>query len=297
MSEAPLVSVVTATYNMGRYVGAAVESVLAQSHPRMEAVVVDDGSTDDTAAALARFADDPRVKVIRQENAGQTVAKNRGLHEARGEFVGFCDADDLWLPRKVERQLPLFDDAGRVAVVYGRFEVIDAEGRFLRAPRFPAHAGRITEPLLADNFVHFPTALARRDVLLEKGGFDESLTMGIDYDLWLRVSVDHDFAFLDEILVRYRVWEGQMSRRMGERFDNAFRLMTAFLERHPDSVSPAGQRAAWAHTHVSRALWHLEEGRRREAWRDFRSALARRPWDRRLWRGLLGLAGPVRSRT
>jgi len=109
--------VVTAAYNMGGYIKETLDSVLGQDYPHVESIVVDDGSTDDTARVLEEYAGDPRVRVVRQRNAGQTVAKNRGLAEARGEFIAFCDADDTWRRDKLSLQLPRFADP-RVAVVY-----------------------------------------------------------------------------------------------------------------------------------------------------------------------------------
>ena len=289
MSDTPLVSVITATYDMGRYVSGTLDSLLAQTHPAVECIVVDDGSTDDTPEVLARYADDPRVKVIRQENAGQTVAKNRGLREATGEFIGFCDADDLWRPEKIALQLPHFADP-KVGVVYGNFQFIDGEGRPIATDRPRTYSGRITGKLLVDNFVHFPTALVRREVIEAAGGFDESLSMGIDFDLWLRISVDHDFLYLPDILVDYRIWEGQMSHRTGERLDNAFRLMRRFLADHPGAVSTADRRRAWAYTYVSRARWRRRQGEHAAAAADFGRALLERPWDRRLWATLAKIA-------
>jgi len=283
-SGRPLVSVITATYNMGRYLGAAIDSVLAQSCPEVESIVVDDGSTDGTAAVLARYTGDPRVRILRQENQGQTRAKNRGLREARGSFIGFCDADDRWRPDKLERQIPYFSGRPRLGVVYGDFAQIDAAGTPGTAPRWPCYSGRITGRLLVDNFVHFPTTLVRREAVERAGGFDESLTMGIDYDLWLRISVDWDFLHIPEVFVDYRVWEGQMSHRTGERLDNALRLMRRFLQDHPESVSAAERRFAWAHTYVTCASWHARERRARAAVSDFLRAARIRPWDARLWR-------------
>lgn len=285
MSDTPLVSIITATYNMGRYVTGTLDSLLAQTHPAVECIVVDDGSTDDTPAVLAPYADDPRVKVVRQANAGQTVAKNRGLREATGEFVGFCDADDLWRPGKLALQLPRFADP-KVGVVYGNFQFIDGEGRPIATDRPRTFSGRITGELLVDNFVHFPTALVRRSVIEAAGGFDETLSMGIDFDLWLRISVDHEFLYLPDILVDYRIWEGQMSHRTGERLDNAFRLMRRFLDAHPDAVTAAERRRAWAYTYVSRARWRRRQGERGAAAADFWRAFLQRPWDRRMWTNL-----------
>ena len=288
MNDTPLVSVITATYNMGRYVADTVDSVLAQTHWGVEAIVVDDGSTDDTPDVLARYADDPRVKIVRQDNAGQTVAKNRGLREATGAYVGFCDADDLWRPDKLERQLPSFADE-RVGVVYGNFQFIDGQGRPIETYRPPTFSGRITGELLVDNFVHFPTALVRREIIERMGGFDESLTMGIDFDLWLRISVDHDFLYLPDILVDYRIWEGQMSHRTGERLDNAFRLMRRFLADNPGCVTRAQKRRAWAYTYVSRGHWKFRKGQRSAGAADFTRAWLQRPWDRRLWTSIVKL--------
>jgi glycosyltransferase involved in cell wall biosynthesis len=282
VNDQPLVSVITATYQMGGYVAQTVDSILAQTYPHVEAIVVDDGSTDDTREVLARYADDPRVRVVHQANAGQTVAKNRGLAEAHGAVIGFCDADDLWRPGKLAAQLPRFGDP-RVGVVFGDFQFIDGEGAPIDTVRPRVYEGRVSGRLLIDNFVHFPTALVRREAIAAVDGFDPSLSMGIDWDLWLRLSVDWDFVYVPKILVDYRIWSGQMSHRTGERLDNALRIMDRFIAQHPGVVGPAELRHAWSHTFVSRAIWHAREGRRDEAWVDLRRAFRRRPWDKRLW--------------
>jgi glycosyltransferase involved in cell wall biosynthesis len=292
----PLISVITATYNMGLYLEKTLASILAQTHESIEAIVVDDGSTDEaTSQVLDKYRDDPRVKVIRQQNAGQTVAKNRGLQEVTGDFVAFCDADDLWRPEKIATQLPLFDDAGRIGVVYSDFQFIDEHDTPIDTVRPRTWSGRITGKLLADNFIHFPTALVRRDVIDEFNGFNENLSMAIDYDLWLRISTGYEFLYIPQILVDYRIWSGQMSHRTGERLDNAFRMMESFLDQYPQSVSGSEKRHAWAHTYVTRGLWHVREGRPAEARADFVRAFQERPWDIRLWKTLVkwGLNRPV----
>lgn len=211
MNRTPLVSVVTATFNMARYLREAVDSVLAQTWPGLELIVVDDGSTDDTPMLLESYADDPRVRVIRQSNAGQTKAKNSGIRAARGDYVGFCDADNAWLPDKLVRQVPLLEANPDAGVVYGNIELMDGDGGPLPTPTIRRHGGRITDRLLLQNFVTFNTTLVRRAVMEEFGGFDESLSMGIDYELWLRISTRYEFIYLPRSLVRYRIWEGQMS--------------------------------------------------------------------------------------
>src|SRR5690606_14244810 len=113
----PTVSVVVATYNMGQFISDCLESILAQTYGDFDVHVIDDGSMDDTERCVRKFLADPRVHYHKQANAGQTRAKNVGIRRSAGRFVAFCDADDMWKPRKLEAQMPLFDDRG-VAVVY-----------------------------------------------------------------------------------------------------------------------------------------------------------------------------------
>jgi glycosyltransferase involved in cell wall biosynthesis len=293
--DTPLVSVVTATYNMGRYVTQAVDSVLAQDWPALEAVVVDDGSTDDTAQVLQAYAGDRRVRVIRQANAGQAAAKNAGIRAARGTYIGFCDADNAWLPGKLSRQVPLLRANPAAGVVYGDIVLMDGEGRALPTPPVRRYGGRVTQRLLMANFVTFNTALLPRSVLEEFRGFDESLRMAIDYDLWLRISTRHEFLYLPEALARYRIWPGQMSSQTEERFANFLRLFERFLETHPECVTPSQARRAWARNYAQRGRSRAAGGNRSGALRDYGRAFRYWPPDPYLWRSvvrlMLGLRG------
>ena len=283
MREKGLVSVVTATYNMAGYIAETLDAILAQDYPHLESIIVDDGSTDETLEVLKPYLEDPRVRVVSQANAGQTVAKNRGLAEARGEFVAFCDADDTWRPDKLSLQIPRFVDP-EVAVVFSDIICIDGDGAVLDIPPMRRFEGRVTADLLEDNFVPFPTSVVRAEVLDAVNGFDESLTMSIDNDLWLRISVDHTFAYVREPLANYRVWEGQMSNKVGERLDNFFQLLERFLADNPGVVTDAEIDRAMAHVYVTRGYWHSREGRKRAAIVDYGRAMRHRFLDRRLWR-------------
>ena len=285
----PLVSVVTASYQMAQYVCSAVDSVLAQDYPHVEVIVVNDGSTDNTRDRLAKYDGNERVTVIHQENQGQTVAKNNGLAAARGEYVGFCDADNIWRPRKLTKQVPLLQANPRIGVVYGDIHLIDGEGKSLPRLNTRRYSGRITAKLLIDNFVTFNTTLVPRRILEDVGGFDESLRMAIDYNLWLNISLNHEFLYVDEPLVDYRIWGGQMSHRTGERMENFFRLLENFLKENPGVVTPSEARRAWAHSYTTRGLWLGQAKRKREAWQDFFRAFSYRAYDRRLWRSMVRL--------
>ena len=283
-----LVSVVIASYNMGHYLPRAVQSVLSQSYANVEVQIVDDGSTDDTPAMVRQFEGDVRVRVERQPNCGQARARNRGIELSGGRFVAFLDADDEWLPHKLSRQMPLFDGRPELGVVYSDFERMDADGRPLPKEPTAMHRGRVSEQLLIENFVSFQTAVVRRECFERHGAFDESVRMGDDYELWLRLSAHYEFDFVAEPTVRYRIWSGQMSKNYRKRYESGISTMERFLERNPGLVRPAAIRTAWAHTYTGRGdctLWH--ERQWRAALRDYLRALYFRPGYWPAWRAIL----------
>ena len=283
----PEVSVVIATYNMGRYLAEAVNSVLAQPEVDLEVVVVDDGSTDDTLEVMTAFSADPRVRLIAQENQGQPRAKNAGIRASRGRFIAFCDADDYWLPDKLALQLPLFERNPHTGVVCSSTLALHEDGEVRSHPHAPLQRGRILEALFLRNLIPFGTAVVRRECLEQVGLFDESIAMGIDWDLWLRVAVDWEFDFTPEPTYVYRIWDGQMSKNWRGRYESAFRIMENFLSRYPDSVSPRVISAAYADTYTNLAaeeLAHLGMG---PFFRSLRQALRHHPTYGPTWRLLL----------
>ncbi len=284
MQEKALVSIVTATYNMADYIAETLDSILAQDYPHLESIVIDDGSTDNTTEVLAPYVATGRVRVIKQENAGQTVAKNRGIAEARGEFIAFCDADDTWRPDKLTKQVAAFATDPNIGMVFSDINFMDGNGDPYDMPHMKRVGGKITAELLVDNFIPFPTSIVRARVLEEVNGFDEDLTMSIDYDLWLRISLNYLMHYIPEPLANYRIWEGQMSNKMGERLDNFFKLLERFLKDNPGCVTQEEIDAAWGHTLVTRGQWHSEEGRKAEALRDYGRAMQHKILDERLWR-------------
>jgi glycosyltransferase involved in cell wall biosynthesis len=283
-----LVSVVIATYNMGHYLREAVQSVLDQTYPHFEVQIVDDGSTDDTARILRQWAGDARVRCHRQTNAGQARAKNKGVELSRGRYVAFLDADDAWNPEKLAQQMPLFRGRPELGVVYSDYQCMDAEGRPLVKGVTPMRRGWVTGPLLIENFICYSAGVVRRTCLERQGGFDDTLDMGIDYDLWLRLSAHWQFDFVPQSTVRYRIWAGQMSKNYQKRYASAIRIMRVFLDRNPGVVNPSVVRAAWAHTYAGRGdttLWH--ERNHVAAFRDYWLALRFVPWSWAVWRSIL----------
>lgn len=226
-SQRPTVSVVIPCYNQGHLLGAAVQSVLAQTCQPVELIVVDDGSRDQTPEVAAAFGD--RVRLIRQPNAGLAAARNAGLARAAGDLVNFLDADDALRPTMLERVLEAAARHPEAAVFYTAVERIDYHGSLLsEEPPRPLPADVFHE-LLKENLAPCHSVVVRRTALLEAGGFDPQWRACEDWDLWLRLAArGHRFVPVPEARTVYRRYEGSMSRdpiRMG-------RAAGAVLARH-----------------------------------------------------------------
>jgi glycosyltransferase involved in cell wall biosynthesis len=195
----PIVSVIIPTHNRAWVLAEAVDSVLAQTFPDYELIVVDDGSTDATADLLAGYGARLRVEV--QAHQGVSAARNRGIARANGELLAFLDSDDLWLPHKLRRQVD-FMASRPAALICQTGEVWIRRGvRVNPARRHRKPSGMIFDASLALCLVSPSAVMARRALFEEAGTFDESLPACEDYDLWLRVSARFPVYLLDQALV------------------------------------------------------------------------------------------------
>nr|HPQ82045.1 glycosyltransferase [bacterium] len=187
----PAVSVVIPSYNRFSFLVQAIESVLRQSFENWELVVVDDGSTDETRDFLNSMRD-PRVRSVRQENAGVSSARNRGVYESQAEHIAFLDSDDLWLPRKLGVQLDFFGRNPQAAICQTE-EIWERRGRRVNPRlRHAKKSGRIFCDCLPLCIVSPSAVMMRRCAFDELGGFDESLPACEDYDLWLRAALRYE---------------------------------------------------------------------------------------------------------
>ena len=214
----PLVSVVVAAYDCERYIAATLDSALAQDHEPIEVIVVDDGSTDSTAAIVEHYG----VRLIRRPNGGQGAAKNTGVAAARGELVAFLDHDDLWAPHKIGRQVEALAEAPGAAGVVARLEVLLEPGiphpewlpRSREYPWFPPSAW-----------------LVRREALDAVGPFDEESNVP-DFDWMLRArDLGHSFAVVPEVLGRYRIHGRNASYRRDAVSQDGFAALRRSLDR------------------------------------------------------------------
>ena len=249
-SPPPLVTVIIPAYNAGKTLDETLGSVRGQTYDNLEILVVDDGSRDDTAAIAERHASaDSRVRLIRQANAGVAAARNNALHQARGEWVAPVDADDLWHPEKIARQVAVMLAASpRVALVYTWFAQIDADSRILHYARPNTDEGDVFRSMFDNGLIgNGSTPLMRRDVVLACGGYDSDLhsagAQGCeDLQLYLAIAENHHYALAPGYLTGYRVSPGNMSSD-GLRMIRSQRLVLDPIARRRSALRPEIDRA------------------------------------------------------
>ena len=251
MTEA-LVSAVIPAYNYGHFVTEAVKSALNQTYPNVEVIVVDDGSTDGTADILKPF--DSRIRYLYQANKGLSAARNTGIRAARGEWVAFLDADDLWHPSKTETQLKAISRDSRIGLI-GSLPAASLPPQLEAAPR--------VRPLSVRDFlVSIPTGpsgtMVRRECFDRAGFFDEQLTSVEDRDMWLRVAASFKCVQVQSPCWWYRPHAGQMSRHAGRMHENYEKVLRKFFGQHPDQRRL--ERLAWSYMFVDSAWCFLAEG-------------------------------------
>jgi glycosyltransferase involved in cell wall biosynthesis len=204
------VSVIIPVYNQAGYLRQAIDSVLAQTYTDFELIVVDDGSTDDTPAVIARFGG--RIRAFRKPNGGFATALNLGIRSSRAAWVAWLSADDLWTPEKLARQMTAVRNSGPVGLVFTDFLKIGPDGSVLERVHAP---DQLSTPratflhLLRGCYVNGSTVLIPRAVLEELGLFGERERLAADYDLFLRIAARHAILHVPEPLVLYRVHPGQ----------------------------------------------------------------------------------------
>jgi glycosyltransferase involved in cell wall biosynthesis len=302
VSDNLLVSAIIPTYNRAHIICEAVDSALAQTYPRVEVIVVDDGSKDDTLARLQQYGN--RIHVVTQANAGAAAARNRGIAEARGELIAFLDSDDIWLAEKTERQVDLLQRAGAsvpccLSNILMKWNSGDRNSFDIACLTTSAEEGlwlNVDEVLATRSVLFNQGIIIRRQTLEKIGGFDEKIRYLEDYELPLRLSLEGPWAFIKTPLV---VWRESMTNSV---YKNSLReelctneCMVQVFEGHLARVQKSGRQARLQSsvkrelTRARRQLWTSRVSQK-GAWGSalstsmrtferYRSALSRRlPW-------------------
>lgn len=263
----PLVSVVIPCYNQARFLAAAVESVLNQTYRHVEIVVVDDGSSDDTAAVAQSFGGP--VKYVYRDNGGLSAARNTGMEHVTGKYVNFLDADDTLLPDKIAPQVELLEADPKLALVYCWYHWTDEAGVRYDVMRKTPHRGHVYHELRKGNWMPVHTVLVRRSCLEEAGPFDTTLRSCEDWDVWLRIALRHPMDLVDEPLVEYRNVPGSMSKNYWRMVCHTLRVLEIHRQDHPGCAECRAV-DAWVRQDYGQALklhaWKLQsEGEHRLA--------------------------------
>jgi glycosyltransferase involved in cell wall biosynthesis len=239
--QSAVVSVVIPAYNAEATLDETLRSVRSQTHRALEIIIVDDGSTDNTRRIAEQHATlDDRVRVVTQENAGVAAARNNGWQRARSELIAFVDADDLWAPTKIERQLRALQAANeKVGLVYCWFERIDGAAAIIQSPPCGDWEGEVLDKLFLGNFVgNGSSALVRRQALIDAGGFESGLRRAgaegcEDILFYCRVAERHHFAVVRERLTGYRYLPQNMSSDRPRMLRSWLMMVDEMVARHP----------------------------------------------------------------
>jgi glycosyltransferase involved in cell wall biosynthesis len=218
----PPVTVLIPAYNARRTIGRALDSVWNQNYPEMEVIVVDDGSSDGTGTEIHKVRG-RNLRLIRlEENRGECGAMNVGIQEARTDYIAFLDADDEWLDNKLLTQLPIIESHPKMSFIACGGESVNPEGQVFHAFGLelpPYSPGEFWRALLVKSYIAKPTVVARRAKLLEVGGFDETLKISGDQDMWIRMALNGEVGFVPEVLVRVHDTPNSLTKRHGARED------------------------------------------------------------------------------
>ncbi|MEP6519897.1 glycosyltransferase family 2 protein [Microcoleus vaginatus] len=238
----PLVSVIIPAYNAEPFIEETLKSVLAQTYPAIEVLVVDDGSQDRTAEIVEKISKkDSRVQLLKQQNAGVAAARNLGIQKSRGEYIAPIDADDIWYPENIEKQVQSMLEGGEeVGVVYSWTVDLDEKGLLTGGFRSYRIEGDVYGTLICHNFIGNASAsLIRRSCLEKVGVYDKTLkernAQGCeDWDLYLRIAEIYQFRAVPEFLIGYRRMYNTMSTNYTTMANSQSLMLQAAKQRHPE---------------------------------------------------------------
>ncbi len=243
MFEKPKVSVIVPAYNVSKYIQDALISLEKQTFSDFEVLVVDDGSTDDTAAIVQKFCQrDTRFQLLKKQNGGLSSARNYGIRHARGEYIALLDGDDVYHRDKIATHIARLYNQPDVGVVYSASRTIRDDGKptFISLSGKPVHSNPLLA-LLCKNFVgHGSNAVFRRCLISEVGGFDENLRSWEDVDLWLRIAATQKWRFYREkrVLCYYRVRQSGLSFNFVQMRNSGAIVIETAYQRSPELIKP-----------------------------------------------------------
>jgi len=279
LSAVPRVSVILPTYNRAHYLAEAIESVVRQTLTDLELIIVDDGSTDSTCE-LVRAIRDERVRYVAQPHRGLSVALNRGLEKARGDYIARLDSDDVFFPDALASLVAALEREPAVEVAWASGRLMDREGRDQPRTRGSSehYPGEMLRSLLYDDCTTSPAMLTRKSCFARVGPYDEGLAFSEDWDMALRLAREFRFRYVDQIVVRIREHDDSITGRYSPRRTEFLSTRTAPLDKlFRDPQLPADIAAmkpiAYANVHIFRGHMWLSTRNFAAALREFAEAV------------------------
>jgi glycosyltransferase involved in cell wall biosynthesis len=271
-----LVSVVVPVFNRAQYIRSTIDSILEQTYEYLEIILVNDGSTDDSLLILNEYKSKypHKISVINQKNQGQVVARNNAISMSKGKYIAFLDSDDIWLPNKLELQLPLF--RGNVALVYCGVEQINEKGECISRVYCDENIkGHIYLKLVEKNRITGGSVILDRKAIDKVGMFDTNFQVAENWDLWIRVSEYFEVDFVNLPLLKYRVHAGNMSGDSLKMIDVAEKMIIKHcpsINHNSDKMSACQN--ARANISYRRGLYYFSSYNYKEARKHFKDTLS-----------------------
>ncbi|MFB2837628.1 glycosyltransferase [Floridanema evergladense] len=232
-----IISVVIPVYNGEKTIKETIDSVLKQTFTNFELIIINDGSIDRTLEIIYSIKDE-RLKVFSYPNAGLAASRNRGIYLAKGQYISFIDADDLWTPDKLELQLKALEENSEAAVAYSWTDCINETGKFLGKGSYLSFSGDVRANLLLTNFIDSGSnVLIRTEALKKVGYFDESRKSCEDWDMWLRLASGYSFIAISKPQVLYRISSTSMSTNLLRMEAESMEVIERACDRNPSYLT------------------------------------------------------------
>ncbi len=281
MIKVPLVSVIIPTYNSAHYIVEALESVFEQTFQDFEIIVIDDGSIDGTGEVLKKYGE--RIRFLFQDNGGPASARNRGIRIARGEYIAFLDADDIWLPTKLEKQVGLFHQSEHLGMVTTGVCSFDEKGvfGFSTNKRKILMEGDIARNIFLRSNVGTPTVMVRKEIFDNIGSFEENIRQAEDDNMWIRIAAHYEVALIDEVLIKVRNHPHRMTLNKSELLESVQMNIQLLKTKYGETVKKKIEKAIpikISQVQFSIGYGHYESGNYREARKAFFKGAYHRIW-------------------
>lgn len=280
-------SVVIPTYNRPELLRNSINSVLSQTYPDFEIIVIDDCSSDNTPGVLKAFRDE-RLKVIRNSsNKGIAAVRNIGVTSSQGKYIAFLDDDDEWLPDKLEKQVRIMEDGPEsLGCVYSGCLTMGLNGSEVVSTSIPRYRNKVLNELLLENFITTSTTLLKKSCIEKAGLFDEDIPYGEDYDMWIRIAGDFEFDFAPEPLTKYRIHPNSITKNYAKVINGTRKI----LSKHRSLF--AQNKRAYSNHLLLLGVLYCYSGKTGEGIKTFSRAIQTYPFDARLYYNLaLALLG------